>query len=65
MTLGKFLDIMKPIKPFEVKCGEISANFRKKEDVPDVVLNAELKKSRKDRSTGRMVFEVEEEKCNL
>ena len=61
MTLGKFLDIMKPTKPFEVKCGKVSSPFRKKEDVPDAVLNAELKKSRKDHLTGRMIFEVEEE----
>lgn len=61
MTLGKFLDIMKPINPFEVKCGEVSAYFRKREGVPIVLLNADLKKSRKDHLTGRMVFEVEEE----
>ena len=65
MTLGKFLGIMKPTKAFEVKCGEVSAPFRKKEDVPDVVLNAELKESRKDHLTGQMIFEVEEEQCNL
>lgn len=60
MTLGKFLDIMKPTKPFEVKCGEASATFIDKEDVPDVLLCAELKKNRKDSLTGCIVFEVED-----
>lgn len=52
---------MKPTKPFTVKCGDVSATFRKEEDVPDVILESELKKSRKDHLTGRMIFEVEEE----
>lgn len=60
MKLGKFLSIMKPTRPFVIECDGASATFQSKEELPDMILDAELKKNRKDAVTGQMVFEVKD-----
>ena len=61
MTLGKFLNIMKPTRPFVIECDGASATFQSKEEIPDMILDAELNKNRKDPATGQLIFEVKDE----
>lgn len=61
MKLGKFLSIMTPTRPFVIECDGASATFQSKEEIPDMILDAELKKNRKDAATGQLIFEVKDE----
>ena len=38
MTIGKFLSIMKPTRPFVIECDGASATFQSKEEIPDIFL---------------------------
>lgn len=61
MKLGKFLSIMTPTRPFAIECDGASATFQSKDEIPDMILDAELKKNRKDPATGQLVIEVKDE----
>lgn len=61
MTLGKHLNIMTPTKPFAVTCYGITVTYDSVDRVPESVLNAELKCSRKDKATGQLIYELEDE----
>ena len=52
---------MKPTRTFVIECDGASATFQSKEEIPDMILDAELKKNRKDAATGQLIFEVKDE----
>ena len=51
---------MQPTKPFVIECDGASATFQSKEEIPDMILDAELKKNRRDPETGQLVIEVKD-----
>ena len=60
MTVENFLSIMTPTRPFAVTCYGITVNYDSVDKVPESVLNAELKCSRKDKATGQLIYELED-----
>ena len=52
---------MTPTRPFVVECDGASATFQSKEEIQDMILDAELKKNRKYPATGQLVIEVKDE----
>lgn len=61
MTLGKHLSIMTPTRPFAVTCYGITVNYDSADRVPNRILNAELRRVEKNKATGQLIYELEEE----
>ena len=61
MKLGKFLSMMKPTRTYRVICDETIAEFEPDEELPDIIAEAELIASTKDKETGCVVFEIKSE----
>ena len=59
MTVKKFLNWLKPNKPFKVVFVGIEAKFGSAEELPESILNAELIRTSKD-NDGCVVLEVKE-----
>lgn len=59
MTVKKFLDWLKPNKPFKVSFVGNEAKFDSVGELPEIVLNAELIRTAKDKD-GCVVLEVKE-----
>lgn len=59
MTVKKFLNWLKPNKPFKVAFVSIEAKFGSAEELPESILNAELIRTSKG-NDGCVVLEVKE-----
>ena len=62
MKLGKFLSMMKPTRTYRVICDETIAEFEPDEELPDIIAEAELIASTKDKKTDCIVFKIKQEK---
>ena len=61
MKLKNFLNVIKPTRPYKVICDGAVAEFEPDEELLDIIAEAELIRSAKDKETGCVVFEIKEE----
>ena len=61
MKLRNFLNVMKQTRPFKVICDGAVAEFEPDEELQDIIAEAELIRSTKDKETGCVVSEIKSE----